>query len=229
MADLGVGLHSNIVLRVDIIKWHDKVQLWKGGPYWATTNIGAENPEDFGYYFWWGDTVGYKRENDKWAASDGSSQNFSFCSNNTPTYGKKWSALRSTGWITAENVLVPAHDAAQVHWGGKWRMPTIQVRADLYYKCDWTSTTVNGVKGYVVRGRGDYVSASIFLPAAGYGTGTSLNSVGASGYYWFANPHANGDGSHDYDYASNIGGNYVSDAQCRYFGLSIRPIQLISE
>ena len=55
-----------------------KVQLWEGGPYWATTNIGAENPEDYGYYFWWGDTVGYKRENDKWVASDGSSLSFSF-------------------------------------------------------------------------------------------------------------------------------------------------------
>ena len=34
----------------------EKVQLWEGGPYWATTNIGAEKPEDPGYYFWWGDT-----------------------------------------------------------------------------------------------------------------------------------------------------------------------------
>lgn len=56
---------------------HEKVQLWKDGPYWATTNIGAEKPEDFGYYFWWGDTVGYKREKDKWVATDGSSSDFS--------------------------------------------------------------------------------------------------------------------------------------------------------
>ena len=26
---------------------HNKVQLWKDGPYWADTNIGAEKPEDF--------------------------------------------------------------------------------------------------------------------------------------------------------------------------------------
>ncbi len=50
---------------------HKKVQLWKGGPYWAETNIGAEKPEDYGLYFWWGDTIGYKRENDAWVASDG--------------------------------------------------------------------------------------------------------------------------------------------------------------
>ncbi len=32
---------------------HEKVQLWEDGPYWATTNIGAEKPEEYGYYFWW--------------------------------------------------------------------------------------------------------------------------------------------------------------------------------
>lgn len=40
---------------------HKKVQLWKDGPYWAETNIGAERAWQFGYYFWWGATSGYKR------------------------------------------------------------------------------------------------------------------------------------------------------------------------
>ena len=64
-----------------------RVQLWENGPYWAAFNIGAEKLEDYGYYFWWGDTVGYKRENDNWVASNGSSTNFSFSADNTPTYG----------------------------------------------------------------------------------------------------------------------------------------------
>ncbi len=63
---------------------HDAVQLWEDGPYWATTNIGAEEPEDYGYYFWWGDTVGYKRENNAWGATDESSSNFTFDA------GNKW-------------------------------------------------------------------------------------------------------------------------------------------
>ena len=37
------------------------VQLWENGPYWAECNVGAAKPEDYGYYFWWGDTVGYTR------------------------------------------------------------------------------------------------------------------------------------------------------------------------
>ncbi len=72
---------------------HKGVQLWENGPYWAETNIGAEKPEDYGYYFWWGDTVGYKREGNAWVASAkpskelyaGSSSNFSFEIENLPT------------------------------------------------------------------------------------------------------------------------------------------------
>lgn len=101
---------------------HEKVQLWAGGPYWATTNIGADKPEESGYYFWWGDTVGYKRMNNKWVATDGSSSNFSFSSENTPTFESK-DKLQSKGWITSDNVLAPEHDAAHVQWGGAWRMP----------------------------------------------------------------------------------------------------------
>ena len=56
---------------------HGKVRLWEDGPFWAETNVGAENPEDSGYYFWWGDTIGYKWENMHWVASDGSAANFS--------------------------------------------------------------------------------------------------------------------------------------------------------
>ena len=74
-ADLGQVCFDTMVVRVATVK---KVQLWDGGPYWADTNIGAERPEEYGYYFWWGDTVGYKRENDVWVATDGSSLNFSF-------------------------------------------------------------------------------------------------------------------------------------------------------
>ena len=59
-AEHGAVAYDNRGMRVTVVDLHDKVQLWEGGPYWATTNIGAENPEDYGYYFWWGDTVGYK-------------------------------------------------------------------------------------------------------------------------------------------------------------------------
>ena len=182
-ADFDNQICSNMVMRVNLVI-HEKVQLWANGPFWATTNIGAEEPYESGYYFWWGDTVGYKRVNNAWVASDGSSSNFSFDAGNTPTYNKSIATLQSEGWITADSVLVPEHDAAHVHWGGNWRMPTKQELDDLNYYCDWTWTTLNGVNGYVVCGRGNYASNSIFLPVAGYGYGTSLDLSGWHGYYW---------------------------------------------
>ena len=228
-ADLGIVRYTNMVVRVTFDA-HEKVQLWEDGPYWATTNIGAEKPEDYGYYFWWGDTVGYKREGDAWVATDGSSSNFSFESSNTPTYNKSIATLQSEGWIVSQdgtNVLAPEHDAAQVQWGGGWRMPTYQ---ELYYlcysKCDWTWTTQNGVNGYVVRGRGDYASNSIFLPCAGYGKGSSLSYSGSYGYYWSSVPNS------DYDYARYYArslyfysGYHSTDGDVRSRGRSVRPVQ----
>ena len=223
-ADLGVVDYSNMVVRVSF-DTHDKVQLWEGGPYWATTNIGAENPEDYGYYFWWGDTVGYKRENDKWVASDGSNSNFSFDSINAPTYKKSIATLQSEGWIVSKNgtyVLAPEHDAAQVQWGGDWRMPTNQEFYDLNNKCDWTWTTMNGVYGYIVRGRGSYASNSIFLPCAGFGDGTSLYHAGSSGNYWSSVPYSDYDNAWGLCFTSSNHGTYNIN---RYYGLSVRPLQ----
>ena len=205
---------------------HEKVQLWEGGPYWATTNIGAEKPEDSGYYFWWGDTVGYKREGDKWVATDGLSSNFSFTSNNTPTYNKSPSTLQSEGWVVQENgtyVLAPEHDAAQVQWGGGWRMPTRQELYDLCYtKCDWTWTTQNGVNGYIVRGRGAYASNSIFLPCCGRGDGTSLINSGSIGYCWSSVPYSVS------NYANELyfyPGYRYTGGYDRSSGQSVRPVQ----
>ena len=202
----------------------DSVQLWEGGPYWATTNIGAEKPEDYGYYFWWGDTVGYKRENDKWVASDGSNSNFSFTESNTPTYGKDNSILQSEGWITSDGVLVPEHDAAHKHWGGDWRMPTNQELTNLKNNCDWTWTTINGVRGYVVRGRGDYASVSIFLPCSGFGLETALYTVGSYGYYGSSIPDAN---ANNYMYYLFFHSSYYnSTGGYRNRGRSVRPVQV---
>ncbi|MBO5796553.1 MAG: InlB B-repeat-containing protein [Bacteroides sp.] len=204
----------------------DKVQLWEGGPYWATTNIGAEKPEDSGYYFWWGDTVGYKRENDKWVASDGSNSNFSFSESNTPTCNKTDSALLSEGWIASDGVLVPEHDAANVYWGNGWRLPTDDELSALNNNCDWTWTTQNGVNGYVIRGRGAYASNSIFLPTVGYGEGTSLWNSDLYGYYWTSVPDSydNYRARHLYFYSSRHSTDYVS----RYLGQAVRPIKVVS-
>ena len=219
-ADLGEVRYTNMVVRVTV---DNKIQLWKSGPYWATTNIGAEKPEDYGYYFWWGDTVGYKRENNKWVASDGSNSNFSFTSDNTSTYNKSVSTLQSEGWITSGGVLSPEHDAAQRHWGGDWRMPTKQEFDDLDSKCDWIWTTLNGIKGYIVRGRGDYALNSIFLPCAGSGDGTSLGNVGSYGFCRSSVPDS--DNRYYAWYLLFSSSSYKTYSHGRNYGQPVRPLQ----
>ncbi len=224
---------QNIVTKVELGgAEHAKVQLWEGGPYWATTNIGAEKPEDYGLYFWWGDTIGYKRVGDAWVASDGSSSGFSFSEDNAliETYGKDTATLQSEGWIVNEdgtNVLAPEHDAAQAYWGEGWRMPNDQELTDLRHNCDWARTSMNGVDGYEVRGKGDYASNSIFLPCAGGGGGTSLSGDGTS--------HSGGAGSYSYYWSSVPNSGYSSwgiasnddnvEYYFRYYGFSVRPVR----
>ncbi|MBP5787234.1 MAG: hypothetical protein J6Y19_05425 [Kiritimatiellae bacterium] len=218
-ADLGEVVCSNMVVRV-AFDAHPMVQLWEDGPYWADRNIGAEEPWEYGYYFWWGDTVGYKWEDEQWVASDGSAVGFVF--ENAPTWGLSVEKLRSQGWTTTNNVLAPEHDAAHVQWGGEWRMPTEQELRDLCDKCDRTWVTTNGVKGYVVRGRDDYASASIFLPAAGWGDKAILDRVGQYGHLWASDPRTD-NRSWRLNYRS---GQFFMDYHYdRHVGTSFRPIR----
>ena len=226
-ADTEVSTNVALSVGVSCKREHGKVQLWAGGPYWATTNIGADEPWEYGYYFWWGGTVGYRRENDTWVANDGSMSGFSFWSENTLTC-KDTATLHGEGLITAENTLAPKHDAARVLWGEGWRMPTDQEMGGLVARCDWSWATTNGVNGYIVRGRGDYASASIFLPCSGYGDGPSLNSAGSFGYYWSSVPLSDS----DYYRAWNLCFN--SSYHTTHYGSrdnvqSVRPVQGFTE
>ena len=203
--------------------WHKSVQLWEDGPYWAETNIGAENPWNYGYYFWWGDTVGYNRVKDVWEATDGSVSGFSFEKDSMHTCGKDITALKQEGKITVDGILTMKYDATQVLWGGRWRMPTDQELRGLVNKCDWIWTTMNGVNGYVVRGRSDYTTASIFLPAAGIGYEDLLRNVGAEGYYWSSVPEPDDDGgSYGLFFHSAF---YYTSYYNRRRGMSVRPVQ----
>ena len=232
---------SGEVVNLYAVWTFSKVQLWSGGPYWAEMNIGAGKPSDYGYYFWWGDTIGYKRANSAWVASDGSSSGFP-SSSSIPTRSQYHTTLRNNGWTTSSDVLASAHDAAQVQWGGGWRMPTFKEFKNLIDKCDWTWTTMNNIKGYVVRGKGDYASASIFLPAAGItytsGNQNSYSGAGSNGYYWSSVPNCDGYSTLGYDtscrltftssshsYSTSGYTDYNSDnCSQRYCGLSIRPV-----
>ena len=204
------------------ITLQDGVQLWENGPCWAECNVGATRPEEAGYYFGWGDTVGYRRERGRWVAADGSRTGYEFNRNSNSTYGMSDSELRSRGYLDTSGNLVANYDAATAHFGAPWRMPTGAEFKALADNCDTEWTTRNGVAGRLVKGRGAYSSRSIFLPAASCGYDSRLGRFGLNGDYWSSTPHSHYSSSaYLYFDSSNFGrcDNY------RYYGMSVRPVR----
>ena len=222
-ADVGCAKFGEVELTTGTLV-SGGVQLWENGPYWAECNVGASQPEEPGFYFWWGDTVGYKRNanNDGWiSVKDGSS--FSFIWDNCPTHFENISQLQSAGYIDATSNLVSKYDAAAAHLGAPWRMPTDAEFVELVDNCTSTWTTSNGVPGRLVTGKGDYASKSIFLPAAGYGNDSNLYYPGSYGFYWSSAPT-----SGDSRYAWNLyfgSDNFYRYRADRYDGFPVRPVR----
>ena len=127
---------------------------------WATCNVGANEPHEYGNYYAWGETT-TKSE---------------YTSDNSRTYGKNMSDISGNS----------SYDAARANWGGSWRMPTDEEMEELKNKCTWKWITRNGVKGYKVTGPN---GNSIFLPAAGYCLWSSRYDVGGSAHYWSSTPY----------------------------------------
>ena len=215
----------------------DGVQLWENGPYWASRNVGASKPEEYGYYFWWGDAVGYTRSGGTWkddyyysdvtwvSSTDEEMGASPFVS--CPTYGKNNSALFAAGYIDSTSNLVAALDAATVHLSSPWRMPTREEMEALIDKCTTTWITTNGVNGCLVTGTGDYADRSIFLPAAGLGDHSDLNHPGSGGYYWSSTPSsANPDNAWGLYFDS---GDFSRRSVSRYDGRSVRPVRVSAQ
>ncbi len=191
---------------------HEYVDLGlPSGLLWATCNVGADKPEGYGDYYAWGETTtksNYDLDTYKWRS--GSYDNMSkYC---TDSY---------CGTVDDKMVLDLEDDVAHVNWGGVWRMPTTEEWQELYGNTTSTWTTENGVDGRRFTSKTD-TDKSIFLPAAGYRDGTSLNFVGSAGYYWSGSLYA------DHPLCAD-GMNFVSDLvfpfiNPRYCGFSVRPV-----
>ncbi len=108
-------------------------------------------------------------------------------------------------------------EACSATWGGNWRCPTKNEWEELKSNCAWTWITQDGIKGYKVTGAN---GNSIFLPAAGYRNGSSLDDVGSKGYYWSSTP--NGSNNAYYLYFDSSGQNMYNDY--RSYGLSVRLV-----
>ena len=180
---------------------------------WATCNVGATKPEEYGDYFAWGETQPkstYDWSTYKWCRGSYDTQT-KYCTNS------------SYGTVDNKTTLELSDDAARANWGGSWRMPTDAELTELREQCTWTWTTQNGVYGYKVTSKkSGYTNKSIFLPAAGYRRGSSLGSAGSDGYYWSSSL-----GTDDPDYAWHVYfySGYVNRRRSRRdYGFSVRPV-----
>lgn len=169
---------------------------------WASKNVGASLPEEYGDYFAWGET----EEKDNYFSS------------NSLTYGLYTSELQSRGIIDADGNLTSSYDVAATKWGGDWRMPTLAEIQELRDKCTWKWTTQNGVNGRKVTGPN---GNTIFLPATGIRSGADFFSDGAVGRYWSATLRDDFTFAFNFRFGSDY---YYQDANTRYEGFTVRPV-----
>ena len=134
---------------------------------WATQNVGASSPSDYGGYYAWGETR--NKDNYDWET----------CFDCLDDEGKSWGTYKIGGKTSISPTS--GHDTARENWGGTWRMPTDAENEELCNKCTWTWTSQGGHNGYKVTGPN---GNSIFLPAAGWRDGTDTSYVGEIGHYW---------------------------------------------
>ena len=164
------------------------------GLKWATCNVGASSPEDYGDYYQWGATT--------------SPPNNNYTASNCETYGKSIGDIKGT-----------SRDVAHVKWGGSWRMPTKEEMQELIDKCTWKWKKKGGHHGYIVTGPN---GNSIFLPAAGWRYGTSLHRRGELGYYWSSTPYESNTQLAFYLYFNS--GSHDTYWYDRSYGRTVRPV-----
>lgn len=175
---------------------------------WATCNVGATKPEEYGNYYAWGEVEPkevYNWETYKWYDTE-SNEYTKYCT--SEIYGT----------VDNKTVLDKEDDTAAVNMGGSWRMPTYDEIEELKTECTWTRTenyATKGAVGYIVTSKTN--GNSIFLPVAGSRFESDLDHAGSYGYYWSS--------SLDWWGAFYLQfSNYLDCGESRIGGLSVRGV-----
>lgn len=166
--------------------------------YWASCNLGAERPEEYGEYYAWGETK---------PKSSYTQDNYSYYDTSTAQFIDIGSDISGT-----------QYDAATVNLGSDWRIPTKVQMEELKNKCTWEWIQISGINGYKVTGpNGNY----IFLPAAGSKClyVTLDKNVGLG--YWTSTQYQIGS-VHCLEGDSTQ--KYLTDRALKDHGHSIRPV-----
>ena len=182
------------------------------GTLWATCNIGANTPEDYGDYFAWGETTPKTTYN--WSTykycNGGSHQLTKYCYDASFGYH---------GFTDNLTVLQPSDDAATANWGNGWCMPTTDQWKELRDNTSYVWTTQNGVNGYLFEALN---GVSLFLPAAGYRDDNELLGYRGYGYYWL---NSLGDDDPDLAYRFHFDEyGWLESTIDRAYGRPVRPV-----
>lgn len=208
--------------KTPITGWTDEGTVTIAGPKavdlglgvkWANMNVGATSETDFGEYFAWGDVRGHSGNDvDDFDANH-------YYLGQMGSGGASYSIIYMYNATDGLTVLKPSHDAATVHWGDGWRMPTKEeFEALLTLDKEWT--VQDEVNGYRFTGNGN----SIFLPAAGfYGFSREDDDYYVEGIsrYWSSSRT-----SLDYAFFLEFSeGSAIVSNDHRHKGLPIRPVR----
>ena len=174
------------------------------GTKWASCNVGATKPEEYGSYYAWGETE--EKEVYDWS-------NYIHCDGSGDTCHDLGPDISGT-----------EYDVAHVKWGGKWCMPTLDEIKELLDNCTNEWTTLNGVNGRMFTSKIN--GKSIFFPAAGYRWSGDLDSPGECGYYWLSKQTTQIPGFSDGAYALGFQSSGTAGLHegSRYPGHSVRPV-----
>lgn len=176
------------------------------GTLWASCNVGATKPEEYGLYFAWGETS--PKEDYSWST-------YKWCN------GSSSNQTKYTG-NDGKTELDLEDDAAYVNWGSSWRMPSRAQQVELREQCNWTWTTLNGVNGYMVTSKTN--GNSIFLPAVGWCYKTRLGEQASwVGIYWSRSLYRKPSIAYSL-YFSKSDVAWGDDDRCD--GLSVRPVRM---
>lgn len=188
----------------DTVNGHEWVDLGlPSGVKWASYNIGAASPTEFGDYYAWGETE-VKDE---------------YVDINSLTHRKDFHWLKRHDIIDEDGLLTKEHDVANRIWGDPWRMPTDEEFEELIANCKWEFTDYNGTNGYLVTGPN---KETIFLVAAGFKQDIGAEYVGEYGDYWSSSvvPELIG-ASCSLGYGPT---SYGRRRYARFVGRTIRPV-----
>lgn len=192
---------------------------------WASFNVGAFAPEEYGDYFAWGETspkAEYSWETYKWCnGSEYSLTRYNYDGN----YGE-------TDYCSMLNAYNYEDDAARANWQGNWRIPTEEEWNEIcnYNNCSWEwqeNYNGSGVNGYLVSSlKQGYTDRSIFLPAAGYRIDQWVSLDGRMGHYWSSIIDNNNPAVGKYlGYSGSfVGATFPSSGFPRFAGFPVRPV-----